>query len=108
MTPVQTIELREIMFNSVIDGSKVATLRLGKRDYDKGETIVVGTERNRCLLVDMLAVQYKTVGEISDEDARIEGYNSANDLIMVMHEIYGYFDDKQVVTQAWFGFIKEF
>lgn len=104
---MQIIELRESMFDNVINNIKIATLRKGKRDYDLGEVVVLGTERNRVLLCNIEKIHIIKLSDICDEDAKQEGYQKAQELIDVMNDIYGKLEPNQVVTQVWWTFIKE-
>jgi len=105
---MQAFELKERMFDNVVNGIKLATLRKGDRNYDTGETVIVGTERNRALLVTVSAINKFPLSELTLDDARQEGYKCRQDLIDVMTEIYGELDDDQIVTQVWWNFTKEF
>lgn len=104
---MQLIELRESMFDNVVRGIKIATLRKGKRDYDLGEAVILGTERNRALLCNIDKINIIKLSDINDEDAKQEGYKKAEELINVMTDIYGKLESNQVVTQVWWTFTKE-
>jgi hypothetical protein len=104
---MQLIELRESMFDNVVNNIKIATLRKGKRDYDLGEVVILGTERNRVLLCNIDRINIIKLSDIGDEDAQQEGYQKAQELIDVMNDIYGKLEPDQVVTQVWWTFIKE-
>jgi hypothetical protein len=99
------IELREMMFDDVRNGIKVATLRKGKRDYPLGNTVLIGDKGRNCVLIDVKSLEEKTIADVTDNDAKVEGYANRQELIDVMSDIYGDVKESTVVTQVHFDFI---
>lgn len=102
MANIQTIELRDEMFDNVRKEIKIATLRKGKRDYTTGKTILFG--QKYCDLIDVTNVRYIKFSEITDADAQQEGYENKQGLIDVMKEIYTDITDETICTQVWFKY----
>lgn len=103
MANIQTIKLRDEMFDNVRSGVKIATLRKGKRDYTTGKTILYGN--NNCDYINVYEVIYKLLSEITDEDAQQEGYDCKEDLIKIMKHIYEDIAMDAVVTQVFFEYL---
>lgn len=106
MASIQTIELRDSMFEKVRNGKKIATLRKGKRDYIPGDTLLYG--KKYCDMIEVTDLTYKKLDEISDEDARVEGYSKASDLIKIMKDLYPGITNDTICTQVWFVYLYTF
>lgn len=105
MANIQTIELREDMFENVRKRIKIATLRNGKRDYVLGDTILYGNEHKNAVFIKVTEINYKAFREITDADAQQEGYTKRDELIAVMKDIYKDITDDSIVTQVFFEYI---
>lgn len=105
MANIQTIELRESMFDNVRNGIKIATLRNGKRDYHIGDAILYGNEHKNAVFIKITNVKFKLLKDITDDDAKQEGYTNRDGLISVMKDIYKDITDDSIVTQAFFRYI---
>jgi hypothetical protein len=105
MANIQTIELREKMFDNVRKGIKIATLRNGKRDYILGDTILYGNEHKNAVFIEVTDINYMKLRDITDADAQQEGYAARDGLITVMKDIYKDITDESIVTQVYFRYI---
>jgi len=101
---IQTIELRENMFDDVRNNIKIATLRNGKRDYELGSTILYGNEHGNTVFIDVNKISYMRLKDIIDADAQQEGYEKRDDLINIMKDIYKDITDESIVTQVFFKY----
>jgi hypothetical protein len=105
MASIQTIELKEEMFDNVRAGIKTATLRTGKRDYELGTAILFGDKRKNAVFINVTKISYMKMGSVSDDDALQEGYQCREDLISVMKAIYDITGNDPFVTQVKFEYI---
>lgn len=85
-----TIKLRKQMFDHLLDGTKKSTSRLGVRDVEIGEELTFEMTEDE-------TVTYKTVvtdvfiskfSELTEREAKREGYASLKDLKEALTEIY--------------------
>ena len=102
MANIQTIELRDDLFENVRNCTKIATLRKGVREYALGNTLLYG--KKYCDMVTVKDVIFKKFNEITDNDAKQEGYNKANELKNVMKEFYPDITEDTICTQVWFEY----
>lgn len=85
-----TLKLRKEIFNKLIDGTKKSTSRLGERDVAVGNPIVFE-------MTEDVNVKYNTTvtevfslpfSELTEEEAKLEGYDSLKDLKSVLTKLY--------------------
>ncbi len=80
--------LRKEYVDLVLSGRKKATVRLGKVIPRYREVIIHGGGRPVCK-VKITKVVYKKVSELTDEDARKDGFNSRRELLKELKRVYG-------------------
>ncbi len=86
-------------------GKKVATLRMGIKNYKKGETVKIiagGEEIGIAKIIDVRHLQWN---EIRRKDVLMEGLRRKKDLKKELKEIYGKFGKNRVFTQIIFQLI---
>ncbi len=83
-------------------GEKRATLRLGIKDYRPGEKVIIRCGDREIGVATIMDVNFKRFREISEEDAKIDGFKSRDELRMALKKFYGKFEDKQIFTQIIF------
>lgn len=83
-------------------GEKRATLRLGIKDYRHGERVIVRCGDREIGVAIIKDVRFKKFGEISEEDAKIDGFESREELRSALEKFYGKFEDEQMFTQIIF------
>ena len=87
---MQELLLRRDIFGKVLDRSKKSTSRKGKRDIVKGALLFKMTEDEaQQTIVNVTGVRYLPYGEITDEEAKKEGYESLSELQDILVKIYG-------------------
>ncbi|MDM7274578.1 MAG: ASCH domain-containing protein [Thermoprotei archaeon] len=89
--------LKEIYADMLLRGDKKATVRLGRVIPKHGEVIVHSGGRPICK-ARIVKVRYKKVSELNDEDARIDGFESAERLIKELKANYGDISPNAEVT----------
>ena len=74
--------------DDILAGRKKATIRLGRVRVKYKELIVHGGGRP-IAKVRVTGVRYKRVSELTDEDARIDGFRGVNELLAALERAYG-------------------
>lgn len=89
--------IRGAYADKLLAGSKTTTIRLGvfKPKYD--EVIIHGHGRPLAK-ARIVKVEYKKVSELTDEDARRDGFSSVGELIEALKKVYGKVTASDVVT----------
>lgn len=86
-------------------GKKVATLRMGIKNYKKGEKVKIiagGEEIGIAKIIDVRHLQWN---KIRRKDVLMEGLRRKKDLKKELKEIYGKFGKNRVFTQIIFQLI---
>ena len=104
------IEMKSLNFKKkykemLKDGSKVATLRLGRKNYKENEMVKVIAGNEFVGIAKIVKVRYLTWDELKKEDAMLEGLKSKKELKKELKNIYGKFDGKEEFTQIVFEFV---
>ncbi len=81
----------------ILDGRKRATVRKGLVKTKYPEIIIHGGGRP-VAKARIKAVTHKRVGELTDEDARLDGFNSRDELIRELRRVYGELGKEDWVT----------
>ena len=96
---MQELLLREEIFDKVLDGTKKSTSRKGRRDIVVGPLLFKMTEDESVQVVrNVVGVRYCAYKEITDDEARKEGYTSLADLQNILERIYGVIDPNELFT----------
>lgn len=100
----QELKLRKEIFDKVLDGSKKATSRKGIRQICPGMlTLIMTEDETQTKKVCVKRVEIIKLNEITDTEARLEGYASAKELRNKLEEIYGSFCSGELFTLVeWF------
>ena len=89
--------MRKEYAEMLLNGTKRATIRLGKVIPKYYEIIVHSGGRPICKAT-ITGVTYKKVSELSDEDARKDGFQSREELIRELKKVYGKLREVDTVT----------
>lgn len=100
---MQELLLRREAFWQVANGSKKSTSRRGKRDINLGPMVIKMTENPaETLIVDVIGVDYCLLGNITNDEAIKEGYESIDALRYKLECIYGELpEDEEFTLIAW-------
>lgn len=79
---------KEVYRDSIALGTKVATVRLNS-SVKVGEVVEVIAGRSRLGSAVITGVEVKKVSQLTDEDARLDGFRSREELIRELRNIYG-------------------
>ncbi len=95
--------MRRINFNPeyvapILQGSKRTTVRLGRRRYERGEVVELTVNRRPFARARVVGSMVKRISELTDEDARLDGFLSREELLRVLRRIYGRLEGREEVT----------
>jgi len=83
-------------------GDKIATLRLGKKNYRENEMVKIIAGNEFVGIAKIIKVRNIKWNELKKEDAEIEGMKSKNELKKELKEIYGKVKNDDEFTQIIF------
>jgi len=90
----------------ILEGVKKATIRLGivvPKYYDE---VIVHSGGKPIAKVRIVDVIYKKVSQLTDEDAKLDGFRNVDELIKALKEVYGDFSPNDTVTIIKFELIQ--
>ncbi len=96
------LNFSEDFMAKIIRGEKRATLRLGVKDYRKGEIVIIRVGDREIGKAKIVKVRRVHLSELSDEDIRMDGYLKKEDLLRDLEKFYGEVDENAVFTQIIF------
>jgi len=102
---------RKLMFKKeysegIVKGSKTSTIRLSS-SLKKGDEVEVVAGRVRLGIARIEGIEVKKVHELTDEDARTDGFENKEELVKALKKIYGKrITDKTEVKLIRFRMIK--
>ena len=99
------LNFSEDFTEKILKGEKRATLRLGIKDYDPGEVVIIRAGSEELGHAKIIAVHLKKFSEITEEDARIDGFKNKEELKKELERFYGKFPSDTVFTQIIFELI---
>ena len=93
---INLIKFKKEYYNNIITGTKTQTLRLARKrlDVQEGEickAIFPGTKLE--CKIQITEIGYKQFKSINQEDAKLEGYNTIEELKNTLKEIYPLIDE---------------
>ena len=87
------LKIRNELFAKIANGKKKSTSRLGIRDVKPGDPIkFVANDDEKRVYEKVCAF-----ADITDEDARMEGYASLNEMEQSLRDVYD-FDEQSIFT----------
>ncbi len=97
------MEQKRINFDSeyvdaILEGRKVTTIRKGIKMYPIGRIVDLTVNNKTFAKARIDKVVVKRLKELSDEDAKKDGFESREDLIRALKRIYGSVRDDEFVT----------
>lgn len=81
-------------------GRKTSTVRAGRRHFQLGEHRVVCGARS--IPVTVTAVEHKRLAELSEPDARVDGFESLSELVAALRRFYPRLTSGDLVTVVHF------
>uniref|UniRef100_A0A7J2TLS3 ASCH domain-containing protein n=1 Tax=Archaeoglobus fulgidus TaxID=2234 RepID=A0A7J2TLS3_ARCFL len=86
----------------ILSGAKKTTIRRGIRSYPVGKAVELTVDNKTFALAKIKKVVVKRVSELSDEDAKSDGFSSREELLNALKRIYGDVNDSEFVTVVHF------
>jgi len=104
------MEQKRINFDSeyveaIIEGKKITTVRKGIKRYPVGRIVELTVDNKPFAKARVDKVVVKRVKELTDEDAKKDGFNSREELIEALKKIYGNIKDSEFVTIVHFTLV---
>ena len=90
----------------IVSGEKITTVRRGIKSYPVGRIVELTADGKRFALAKVKKVVVKRVSELTDEDAKRDGFESRDALISALRRIYGEIKDEEFVTIVHFEVLK--
>ncbi|WP_457554764.1 ASCH domain-containing protein [Candidatus Pyrohabitans sp.] len=103
--------MRRINFNpeyvaAILSGSKCATVRKGRRSYAEGEVVELTSNGKAFALARVVACEVKRLAELTELDARRDGFSSREELLRALRRIYGGVSEREQVTVVRFKLLR--
>jgi len=92
------LALEDRFMNLVKVGEKTSTVRRGVRPFTPGEVLTLEGTGGDNLGVFITEVTFKMVEDLTDADARADGFEDSDELLEVLEGIYGALTPSETVT----------
>lgn len=90
----------------IVSGSKKTTVRKGIKSYPVGRVVELTAENRQFALAKVKKVVVKRTSELTDEDAKVDGFENKEELVKALKKIYGDISDSEFVTVVHFEVLK--
>ena len=91
----------------ILEGRKRTTIRKGIKSYPVGRVVELTVNNSVPFAIARIKkVVVKRIGELSDEDARLDGFESREELLSALRRIYGEVKDSEFVTVVHFEVLR--
>ncbi len=91
----------------LLNGEKKATIRLGVVKV-KHDELIVHSGGKPIAKIKVKNIKIKKIGELSDEDARLDGFSNKEELLAELRKVYGHLKDEDIVSIIEFELIQKF
>lgn len=92
------ITFTDLLFDLALKGTKTTTTRLGVRNYVIGPGIIQNSTKENHIKIEITNITIKVVKNLTDEDARKEGYANRYILYSVLQGLYRDMNIDDLVT----------
>ncbi len=92
----------------IIRGEKVTTIRRGIKSYPVGRIVDLTVNYTPFARAKVEKVVVKRVSELTDEDAKRDGFGSREELIQALRRIYGDIKENDFVTIVHFVVVESY
>ena len=106
MREEKRINFDEEYVEAIRSGEKVTTVRRGIKSYPVGRIVELTVNYRPFARARVDKVVVKRVKELSDEDARRDGFSSRDELIKALKRIYGNINEEEFVTVVHFTVVE--
>ena len=87
-----------------MSGRKRTTVRQGKRNYRLGEAHIKADDET--IAIKITGVKYKKFGDLTDEDAKTDGFENLGELQAALRKFYPTINEMKVTTIVLFDVAK--
>lgn len=95
----QSMALADDLFPSLEAGEKICTIRAGKRDFENGPLTFYTSSRNgHQVTVNVTEVRHKTLGELTDAEAQMDGASTAQEMAQALKRFYPDINADSMIT----------
>jgi hypothetical protein len=95
---MQVLLLADDLMPSLKSGEKVCTIRSGKREIIQGNLFFKATDSGEYVKVYVTEVRHKTLGELTDEEAQMDGAADATEMAAALKRFYPDIDANSDIT----------
>ena len=88
--------------DAIMEGKKVTTIRKGIKRYPVGRVVELTADSRPFATARIEKVVVKRVKELTDSDAKLDGFESRDELIEALKRIYGSIRNEEFVTVVHF------
>jgi len=99
------LNFSEDFTEKIMNREKIATLRLGLKDYRVGETVILRAGERVIGRAVIREVNVKKLSDLTRRDIIMDGYSEREELIRDLRRFYGEIDEDAVFTQIVFELI---
>ncbi len=92
--------------DAIIKGRKVTTIRKGIKKYPVGKIVELTADSRPFAMARIEKVVVKKVKELTDNDAKLDGFESIDELLGALKRIYGDVRSEEFVTVVHFTLLK--
>ena len=87
------------MPGQILTGEKKITIRKGYREFEVGETIMIGCHiANWAVLADITSVEHVALEDVEVADYRDDGFKTYDSLVLGMQKFYPELQEDDIVT----------
>ncbi len=102
---MKSINFDEEYVDLILSGRKKSTVRKGIKSYEIGKIVYLTASNKPFAKARVTKAVVKRIKELSDEDARKDGFENKEELVNALKKIYGRVDDTDIVTVIHFELV---
>ncbi len=105
MRPQEKINFDKEYVEPILSGKKKTTIRKGIKSYPVGRVVYLLADNKPFAKAVVKKVVVKRVYELTEDDAKIDGFDSVNNLLEALKKIYGSINENEFVSIVYFEII---
>ncbi|MCS7143623.1 MAG: ASCH domain-containing protein [Archaeoglobaceae archaeon] len=102
---MERINFESEFIQPILKGIKKTTIRKGIRSYPVGRVVELTVDSKTFAFARVKKVIVKRISELSDMDAKLDGFRDKEELLNALKKIYGEIDDSDFITVVHFELI---
>src|SRR5207247_1816918 len=104
---VTTLRMDPALFSLVAEGEKTSTVRRGVRRVAVGQRLTLGDGKDKATVVSIIGVKFKTIHELTKEEAQRDGFASVQAFCAALLGIYPGLGQDETLTLIEFTPVSE-